>query len=161
MTLSLRSSACCLQMEEAPGHQHELDAEGMQAVQAVSRLVSRAMTAASQVCWRGAAAAAVQLLLCESTCCLLVCGCCTYTCELCTADGTSAQHLPTGPFCAHQQPVMRGVSENKAASSLHLEITAVIHVSCVPCRQYGMLSQRVSRCSAQEHAFVQQAWVNC
>ncbi|WIA28337.1 hypothetical protein OEZ86_010887 [Tetradesmus obliquus] len=37
-----------LEMEEVPGHQHELDAEGLQAVQAVSNLVSRAMTAASQ-----------------------------------------------------------------------------------------------------------------
>jgi uncharacterized protein (TIGR01615 family) len=36
-------------MEEAPGHQHQLDAEGLQAVQAVSSLISRAMSAASQV----------------------------------------------------------------------------------------------------------------
>lgn len=46
-------------MEEVPGHQHELDAEGLQAVQAVSNLVSRAMTAASQVCCHHDAAAAV------------------------------------------------------------------------------------------------------
>ncbi|KAF6263128.1 hypothetical protein COO60DRAFT_1491914 [Scenedesmus sp. NREL 46B-D3] len=51
-----------LEMEEAPGHQHQLDAEGLQAVQAVSNLVSRAMAAASQPGRARGAAGLGQLL---------------------------------------------------------------------------------------------------